>query len=312
MTTSFSERVLAVSVVVPAFNCENTIERAVISLLNQDISANYEIVVVDDGSTDNTKAVVESINSSKVRFVRQENMGASGARRKGVIESRGEYVCFLDSDDIAVPCYLSSLKNALDENSSAILAYGIVADMQGKRLVSEQLPVTEENGILSDPLVALLVTGCFTASMNLMTTRTIALFASEDRAKIYASNDYDFCLRASTQGPFVFANEITILIERFESGISSRLSHLQAGFAVISCYEAYKLSERRDKEIKKALRNRIKLLWHSAFIQLIMKGEYIIALKVLKIASIYLSPSDVKFLYWAILHERKKNRGDIK
>ena len=86
------------TVVIPAYNREHVIARAINSVLNQTFQ-NFEIVVVDDGSKDNTRKVVESIHDSRVRYVWQENKGATAARNTGVKNAQGDYVSFLDSDD---------------------------------------------------------------------------------------------------------------------------------------------------------------------------------------------------------------------
>src|SRR5215213_3125487 len=85
-----------VSVVIPCYNQAHFLGEAIESVLAQSYP-NFEIVVVDDGSTDDTSEVAGSY--PKVRLVRQENQGLSGARNAGLARSEGEYVVFLDADD---------------------------------------------------------------------------------------------------------------------------------------------------------------------------------------------------------------------
>ena len=87
----------SVSAITPAYNAAGHLSRAIASVLAQAF-APLEIIVVDDGSTDDTFDVAASLGPP-VRVVRQENAGAAAARNRGVSESRGDFVAFLDSDD---------------------------------------------------------------------------------------------------------------------------------------------------------------------------------------------------------------------
>jgi glycosyltransferase involved in cell wall biosynthesis len=86
-----------VSVVIPTYNRANFVTKAIGSILNQTFS-DYEIIVVDDGSTDDTQEALEHY-MGKIKYVYQNNAGVSSARNVGVNESKGEWIAFLDSDD---------------------------------------------------------------------------------------------------------------------------------------------------------------------------------------------------------------------
>ena len=118
-----------VSVVVPAYNAARFLPEAIDSVLAQSI-ADVEVIVVDDGSTDGTESVVGRYGAP-VRYVRQSNRGVSVARNRGIEESRGRYVAFLDADDTWYPSKLEKQLAALERQAdyrACCTAYDVVAE----------------------------------------------------------------------------------------------------------------------------------------------------------------------------------------
>jgi len=110
------------SVVVPAYNAARTVGSSIESVLTQTVD-DFEVIVVDDGSTDDTAARVREHRDPRVRLVQQENRGLPGARNAGIAVARGRLVSFLDSDDIWMPTYLQRMGDALEARADAGLAY---------------------------------------------------------------------------------------------------------------------------------------------------------------------------------------------
>jgi glycosyltransferase involved in cell wall biosynthesis len=100
------------SVVVPVYNRESLITRCIDSIFNQDFE-NWELVIVDDGSTDETRNVILSYDDERIRYIYKENGGASSARNVALDNSNGTYIAFLDSDDEYKPDHLSAILNFL-------------------------------------------------------------------------------------------------------------------------------------------------------------------------------------------------------
>lgn len=121
-----------VSVIIPTFNRANYIGEAIDSVLSQTYK-DYEIVVVDDGSTDNTKEVLKKY-SDKIKYVYQRNRGLSASRNRGIDESNGEYIGFLDSDDIWLSDKLEKQVDILDQghNYAFVCSDSYVIDETGK------------------------------------------------------------------------------------------------------------------------------------------------------------------------------------
>lgn len=96
------------SIIIPAYNAEPFIKKSIDSVLSQTVD-DFEILVVDDGSTDNTSTVVKNISDLRIRYIYQPNGGVSAARNTGIKNAKGDYVCFLDADDLWKPHHLATI-----------------------------------------------------------------------------------------------------------------------------------------------------------------------------------------------------------
>lgn len=103
------------SIVIPLYNKELSIESTIRSVLNQRFQ-DFEILVVNDGSTDNSVNAVEKINDARIRLINQTNQGVSAARNRGITEAQFEWIAFLDGDDLW-------LENHLTEVTKMIAAF---------------------------------------------------------------------------------------------------------------------------------------------------------------------------------------------
>lgn len=126
------------SVIIPVYNGQKHIHISVESVLNQSFE-DFEILVVNDGSKDCTGDTVRALAAKdgrgRVRLVERENGGVSAARNTGILESRGDYVCFLDSDDQWLPEHLSALSEAIDRYPQEVF----FSTLSQTRLVNGQI-----------------------------------------------------------------------------------------------------------------------------------------------------------------------------
>lgn len=182
---------LRVSVVIPAYNRAATIARAVASALAQDPPP-LEVIVVDDGSTDATREVVEAIADPRLRLVSQPNAGVSAARNRGIAEARGGLVAFLDSDDEWLPGKLAAQVARFRSAGPRLgLVYtgleSLAAD--GSRTVHR---ARHKGWIYRDLLARNVVTGCGSTAMA--SRAALELVGGFDPA-LAANEDYDLVLR---------------------------------------------------------------------------------------------------------------------
>lgn len=123
-----------VSFIIPSYNAEKTVEKAITSILNQDDSdVEFEIIVVDDGSTDNTASVLSKYKGI-VRYIKKENGGLSSARNMGAKYARGDYYIFVDADDYVSQSLLSDMQKYIELGADLIKWSPILVDVNGNKI----------------------------------------------------------------------------------------------------------------------------------------------------------------------------------
>ena len=202
-----------VSAIIPVFNGEATVAAAIDSALAQEFDGGVEVIVVNDGSTDATSSVLEAYRGC-VTVLDRVNGGPAVARNAGVRAARGEYVAFLDADDIWMPRKLEKTLAALDRDSDAAMVYtnaltiGIDGLMRGATYTpaGEMRAPTMED-MLSGPWNIL----PSTAVMKRATFDAIGGFREEFATGHPQWEDSYFMLVAREQGRFVYLDEPTVL-----------------------------------------------------------------------------------------------------
>lgn len=110
------------SVIIPLYNKENYIKRALTSVLNQTYSG-FEVIIVNDGSTDRSLEILESIKDNRIRIISQKNCGVSSARNMGIDHARNQFIAFLDADDTWHPEFLEIINELIRSNPEAGVYY---------------------------------------------------------------------------------------------------------------------------------------------------------------------------------------------
>lgn len=110
-----------ISIIIPVYNAEKYLEQCLNSVLCQ-VYTNYEVILVDDGSTDNSRAIYRKFADADKRFIVycQQNQGVSAARNKGLNVARGEIIIFLDSDDVIAPSFLEFIVQILNDGNDIV------------------------------------------------------------------------------------------------------------------------------------------------------------------------------------------------
>ena len=145
-----------VSVIIPAYNQGNYLGEAIQSVLDQTYPE-FEILVVDDGSTDNTADIVHSFDDVRIYYIYQENRGLSASRNTGIRNSKGEYLTFLDSDDLFLPEKLTLLTSELIKKPEVgfVAGQAIPINEHGQRvgkIFDTPLPKDPSRLLMGNPL----------------------------------------------------------------------------------------------------------------------------------------------------------------
>ncbi|MCZ2100738.1 MAG: glycosyltransferase [Chitinophagales bacterium] len=127
------------SIIIPTFNRAHTIRVPIDSILNQTFT-DWELIIVDDGSTDNTREIVESYGDSRIRYVWQENQERSAARNHGISLAQGEWVCFQDSDDQYLSEHLEVLyQGILDNPEYKVIKSSLIIFQHGSEIARTEV-----------------------------------------------------------------------------------------------------------------------------------------------------------------------------
>ncbi len=184
-----------VSVIIPCYNQARYLPSSVGSVIAQTCH-DWEVIVVDDGSTDDTRRVALAFENPKIRYLYQPNQGLSAARNTAIREARGEYLSFLDSDDELEPAFLQVCVEALtsDDTLAAVYAQTRFIDESGK-----VLPRISGQALSGDALHRELMQGGFFPPVAVVARRAVVLEAGLFDAQLTGVGDWDLWLRVSAR-----------------------------------------------------------------------------------------------------------------
>ncbi len=251
------------SVVIPLFNKEAFIEETLTSVLNQDFN-NFEIIIVDDGSSDNSVEIVSVIckNDSRISLHRQQNKGVSSARNKGIEIAKGEYIAFLDADDYWYPNHLLNFKLSIDKFSNhAVFCNNYKIEIAVGAFKEPQY--THLPKILKSDIVV--IDNYFKCSLKNSIAWTSAVCLKRKVAKAFlfdetmkSGQDTDLWIRLGIKLAFIFNNNASAIHKKY---IENSLSKSKSITDRLAITEKYIEQEKNDPFLKKFIdHNRFSLI----------------------------------------------------
>lgn len=213
-----------ISVVIPTYNYGRFIREAIDSVLAQTY-APLEILVVDDGSTDDTEQIVRAYGD-RVRYIRQQNAGVGAARNTGIASARGEYVAFLDSDDVWLPEKLAKEIARFETDPELGLVYGGAERFDESGTLSVALDGIE--GWIAPELLRLERSVISSGSGTLLPKRVAEEVGGFD-ANLQPSEDWDFCYRVALRHRVGFVPEVLVRYRQHGGGLHLNVARMERG-----------------------------------------------------------------------------------
>ncbi|MFH1837337.1 MAG: glycosyltransferase [Candidatus Omnitrophota bacterium] len=182
------------SVIIPSYNRERLLRKAIKSVLIQTFS-DLELIVIDDGSTDNTSGVISSYNDTRLISIHQKNMGVSAARNRGIERSTGAFIAFLDSDDRWMPTKLERAKEYIANFPDVSVFHTEEVWYRNGNLLKQLKKHKKPSGSVYKNSLALCCIGISTAVIKKGVFSDIGIFDES----LKACEDYDLWLRTANK-----------------------------------------------------------------------------------------------------------------
>jgi glycosyltransferase involved in cell wall biosynthesis len=214
-----------VSVIMPVYNGSDYISLAIESVLCQS-STDWELIVIDDGSTDTTPDILERFTDTRIVRIWQENGGEAKARNTGLNHIRGDYFAFLDADDLYLPNALADRSKYLDEHPeySVVVSNGNFCDTNGEILgcISDLRPQTYVGNIL-EPLI--LNPSVVSVPVGTMTRSSVVKhYGLQFDPNIGYGTDWDFWIRLGRHVQFGYLDKLTFMYRVHGTNMTQAIS----------------------------------------------------------------------------------------
>lgn len=207
---------LKFSVVIPLYNKANHILEAVQSILSQSVPVD-EVIVVNDGSTDNGAQILSDANLPKVRLINQENQGVSVARNRGIWEADNDYIAFLDADDLWLPFFLEEMQHLIEKFPQSQYFASRYQCVDGDNYVDAKIAMKalDPDGVLLNNYFELAGNGDlpFMISSSMVKRSLIDVIGGFPPGE-RIGEDQDFFARAAMQGPIAYSPNIHLMYRR--------------------------------------------------------------------------------------------------
>ena len=218
-----------VTVVIPAYNAMQYLPQTVNSVIEQTLS-DWELLIINDGSRDHIIEWATTIQDSRVKLITQENQGVSAARNTGILQAKGEYIAFLDADDLWKPTKLEQQLQRFQEYPEAGLVYTwtALADSQGNPL-NRILASNVEGDVWQQFLVANAMGNSSVPMVRRSCFDKVGLFDPS----LPSAEDRDMWIRLAAEYPFAVVKQPLTLWLQHQDSMSKNRQKMLAGLRTV-------------------------------------------------------------------------------
>ena len=222
-------KMIPISVIIPAYNAERTILETIASVQQQTF-LDFELIVIDDGSTDQTLKLVHSFADERIKTFSYKNAGVSVARNRGIAHATGEFIAFLDADDLWTPDKLELQLATLQQRPEAGVVYSWTCNLD------------EEGGAFhpgesvffeGDVYANLLVINFLANGSNPLIRRQAIESVGEFDPTLTYGEDWEFYLRLAARWSFVVVSKPQILYRQSAGAMSSKVEVMEKYYLLV-------------------------------------------------------------------------------
>ena len=212
-----------VSVIIPTYNRETTLKRAILSVIHQTYT-DWELIIVDDGSTDGTEALVRSFISEKIHYIKSEvNQGVCKTRNIGIKHAKGEYIALLDSDDEWVADKLEKQLAQMQQKGTKVVYCRFSRMYENDNEKISIIPPIERKENLEGDLFYELLLGNFIGAPTMVIAKDVLEEVGGFNEELMNLEDYELILRIAKEFYIAFTDEVLVHTYAQNDGINTNI-----------------------------------------------------------------------------------------
>ena len=199
-----------ISVIIPVYNGEKTIQETIESVLGQTF-VDFELIIIDDGSSDRTVEIINKNLDSRIKLYSYPNQGLSVSRNRGIQRSQGDYISFIDADDLWTKNKLAAQHQALQNIPTAAVAYSGTSRIDESSKILYDIPLAKIRGKVYSYLLLRDIIG---SGSNPLIQRQALLATGKFNESLQAAEDWDMWIKLSAKYEFIDVPEHQVLYRR--------------------------------------------------------------------------------------------------